>query len=303
MKFSIVVATYNHPQILADCLKNLARLKFPKDQFEVILVDNNPGNPGKIPLAEKREMPKLKMVFEESPGLSRSRNKGINESSGGYIAFIDDDALIEENYLSVAQKAIRNHPEISIFGGPIYPYYLDDKPGWFKDEYEARNWGEKERILKRGETFSGSNMIIKRELFARFGKFRTSLGMKAQALILGEETDLFTRLKKKGIELLYLPDMKVNHLVQRDKMTVTYQLKRAYVAGSSHFVNLADNPALALFSFFKYAGGWIIFSFWALFKIFSHKNLKQWLVEEWSPVFFATGFLIRSVGIKIKVKR
>lgn len=303
MKYSIVVATYNHPQILADCLKNLARLKFPKDQFEIIFVDNNPGNPGKIPIAEKREMPKIKMVFEKTPGLSRSRNKGIEESSGGFIAFIDDDALIEENYLSVAQKAIRNHPEISIFGGPIYPYYLDGKPGWFKDEYEARYWGEKERILKKGETFSGSNMIIKRELFARFGKFRTSLGMNAQVLILGEETEFFTRLKKKGIELLYVPDMKVNHLVQRDKMTVTYQLKRACVAGSSQFVNLEDNPASALFSFFKYAGGWIVFSFWALLKISSHQNLKQWLVEEWSPVLFAAGFLIRSVGIKIKVNR
>lgn len=303
MRFSIIVSTFDHADILELCLRSLARLKFPKEKYEIILVDNNPENPKRIPISGKKGVPKLKTVFEETAGLARSRNRGIDESSGEFIAFIDDDALIDENYLSAAQMAIGKHPEISIFGGPIYPFYIDKKPFWFKDEYESRFWGENERTLKSEETFSGSNMIINRDLFVRFGKFRTSLGMRGRELSLGEETEFFTRLKKRGIELLYIPHMKVKHLVHSDKMTVSYQLKRAYAAGSSKFVSLEDDPARANISFVKYAGGLIILPIWALVKLLRHKNLQQWLVEEWSPVLYMCGYIIMSAGIKIKVKR
>ncbi|KKS98615.1 MAG: family 2 glycosyl transferase [Candidatus Gottesmanbacteria bacterium GW2011_GWA2_43_14] len=303
MIFSVVVATYNHPGILGKCLKKLVSLKFPKDEYEIILVDNNPGNPKKIPLPDNKGMPRLKTVFEGTSGLAGSRNKGIAESIGDFVAFIDDDALADENYLSVAQKTIVNHLHVSVFGGPIYPFYTSKKPPWFKDEYEARFWGDNERILKKGETFSGSNMIFRKDLFRKFGNFRTSLGMKGEELSLGEETELFSRLNKKGIQFFYIPEMKVSHLVSAYKMTVFYQLKRAYASGSSQFVYLEDNPARAVLSFFKYTGGLIVFSIRASVRIFSHNNFKQWLVEELSPVFYAAGYIIRSVGIKIRIKR
>ena len=93
------------------------------------------------------------------------------------MAYIDDDAKASPDWLNVAFEIINSiTPAPLCLGGPIYPFYLTPKPIWFKDEYEVRSWGPDSRWLSKGESFSGSNMIWKKEVFITFGGFPNRQG-------------------------------------------------------------------------------------------------------------------------------
>src|SRR3989344_6761180 len=90
MKFSLVIPLA--PGRNAPILESIKQLNYPKSEFHVIIVRGlNP---------------------------SENRNKGAEKSKGKIIAFLDDDATLETNYLKKAEEFFEKHPEIDIVGGP-----------------------------------------------------------------------------------------------------------------------------------------------------------------------------------------
>jgi len=113
---SIVVPTYSHPGRLADCLRSLSGLDYPRDRLEVIVVADGGEAPLDTVLAPYRPDLALSLVRQANAGPAAARNTGAERARGEYLAFTDDDCLPEPGWLMEMAQVLSRAPE-SMVGG------------------------------------------------------------------------------------------------------------------------------------------------------------------------------------------
>jgi len=230
---SVIVCTYNRANVLAGCLESLVGQTSVKDQFEVIVVDNNSTDATQeIARTFSDKVNYVRVITEFKQGLSNARNRGYREAAGRYVAYIDDDAMAYPDWIYQIISFASRHPEIQVFGGPYYAFSLVQIPEWFPPEYGSSVLGTDERHIEIGqEWLDGTNMVFTRELLQTFGGFDSSLGMSGQKIAYGEETKLLLDISRNNIPVFYVPSIRVRHLISEDKMSVTWLLQSAYSSG------------------------------------------------------------------------
>lgn len=228
----MVICTLNRAEILEAALQSLAGQMAPPGSFEVLVVDNG-STDGTADVADRfREALGLTYVREDRPGLSYARNTGYLEARGAYVAYLDDDATARPDWVE-AILAVVEKESPDVLGGPVIPFFPAGRPAWFPTESQAWSLGEQMRELRKDEYVRGESIVVRRSALERLGGFRTDLGMKGDALGYGEETELQCRLRRASpcAKIMYSPDMVVHHLVRREKMTLSWQLRRCWIQG------------------------------------------------------------------------
>src|SRR5438105_662716 len=94
---SIVIPTHSRPVELVTCCQALCQQDYPRDRWEVIIVDDGSPQPLDDLLAPFREPLKLTLIRQAQCGPAMARNQGASYASGQYIAFTDDDCLPAKN--------------------------------------------------------------------------------------------------------------------------------------------------------------------------------------------------------------
>lgn len=97
IKVSVVVPTYNRPHLLERCLDSLLNQSFPKDRYEVVMVDD--GSEERLEGWAPTDKPRVKYIRQAHGGPARARNRGIKDAEGEIVAFIDDDCIADEDWL------------------------------------------------------------------------------------------------------------------------------------------------------------------------------------------------------------
>ncbi len=179
----------------------------------------------------------IKIIFNpENKGLSHSRNIGIHHSNGDILAFIDDDAIPCPNWMNEIIKTFLKDGKIGAVTGDIIPTWEDNNMSWFPKEL---HWmiscsyiltPKKEKEVERG---FGTNMAFRREMFQRIGEFNTELGINGKNWVGGEDTDMFLRVKKNGIKIIFNPNVKVHHKINKERIYIKNLIKRAINGGLS----------------------------------------------------------------------
>jgi len=300
---SAIICTYNRSTILKGAIESLTKQTADKEIFEIIIVDNRSTDDTKKIVDQFEEIQNLRYIFEPNQGLSHARNRGYQEAKGEYIAYIDDDARAGKEWINRIHWIIQNvEPLPLIIGGPIYPFYLSEKPDWFLDEYEIHSWGDEACFLKQNEYFYGSNMIFLKKVLEEFNGFDTEHGVRGEQLNLGEETVLFDKIwKKSGKEKIfyYSPDLIVYHLVPPERMNIRYILKRRFMVGQSslsyRFGTLT--PLKRLYLPFVLLGGVLFYAFFALIRIPFYRKYQNWVIECLDPAVVGMGLFTGSIGI------
>lgn len=227
-EISVAVCTYNRSDVLPKCLESLADQSANNELFEVIIIDNNSTDDTKeIATNFCNKYNHFRYVFEKKQGLSHARNRAIIEANGEYLAYIDDDAIADKEWLEKIGSVIQNNKDIAAFGGQIYPWYNKEKPKWFKDEFATYSWGEQHfQLTEQNCPFglSGSNMIFNKDALTKYGSFSVEYGMNGDKIAFGEESCLFNKMLKNNENIQYFPEIFVYHLVS-DK---SYSLKEAF---------------------------------------------------------------------------
>lgn len=234
-KVSVVICTYNRSKLLRGMLESLINQSLDRNLYEIIMVDNASIDNTKETVMDfigKYSDWNLRYIYEPEQGLSNARNAGYENAKAKYVACIDDDAKADKHWLRNIVKTIEEiKPDI--LGGPIYPYYLTEKPKWFLDKYEIRSNGDTARFLENNEYIFGSNIIFKKQLLNLLGGFDSNLGMKGTKMGYGEETKLIVEARKrfKDVKIYYSPEMIVYHLVPAEKMRMKYFIKSSIIGG------------------------------------------------------------------------
>lgn len=182
----------------------------------------------------------LKAVFlKENIGVSRARNAGINEARGDIIAFMDDDAVADRNWIENLLRIYREYDAVAV-GGRILPIWRCEKPVYLPEELywlvgvTHKGFAE-EKIAEVRNTF-GPNMSFKREVFDRVGLFNEKLGFArgGTSYIQAEEPEFALRMMRElGKGVIYNPEAIVYHKVPKSKVGVRALINRAFYQGYS----------------------------------------------------------------------
>jgi GT2 family glycosyltransferase len=117
-QISVVVPTYDRPRELRRCLDGLAALDYPKDRYEVIVVDDGGREPAEPALISMSDRLEVKVVCQENGGPSAARNAGAAVARGELLAFLDDDCVAAVDWLRRLAHRHAQDPDATL-GGTI----------------------------------------------------------------------------------------------------------------------------------------------------------------------------------------
>ncbi len=203
---TVAVATRNREETLRECIASLVVQDFPKDSFEIIVVDDDSSDStGDIARQFVSDgPPAVRYIRQPYGGLSVARNRAITEGSGDLICFLDDDAEATPSWLSALFDAADRHPDVDCFGGKLLLRLEGRAPKTCGEESlgATLDLGSEEHAITR---VKGSNMAMRRSAFERIGLFNPALVWR------GDEDNWMHRLHEAGGRALYVPEGLVWH--------------------------------------------------------------------------------------------
>jgi hypothetical protein len=201
----------------------------------ILVVDHNPVLRDRLANA----LPDV-IVLEnkQAKGLSGGRNTGISVACGDVIAFLDDDAVADPDWLKYLRDCYAD-PAVLAVGGRTLPNWQTRRPNWFPQEFD---WTVGCTYLGMPQSraavrnIMGGNASYRRELFEQVGGFRISIGRAVGKRPMGcEETELCIRIRQFRPEavLLFESQAVIHHLVPANRCRFSYFTSRCYAEGLS----------------------------------------------------------------------
>ncbi len=198
--------------------------------YELLIVDNNSNDDTTEVVRDFLRKGNATYCFEANQGLSFARNRGIAESKGEFISFLDDDVLVHENWLS-SLKACFEETGADVVGGRVSLKFETPPDKWiqgvFRKCLSEVDLGASRKVLCSGECLYGANLSIRKKVFDSVGLFDLNAGRRSDELLSGEETDLLRRVVAKRGKVLYDPDVFVEHLIGAERLQWQYFARRA----------------------------------------------------------------------------
>jgi glycosyltransferase involved in cell wall biosynthesis len=253
MKLSIIIATRNRVHGITKCLDAVARslARAPAIEAEVLVVDNaSTDNTFAVVREWAMTCPfSVRPLLESKGGSSAARNKGIRESTGELLAFIDDDCRMSCNYVSDLLRHDATDIELVLRGGRVELGDANDLPITIKTDSQVLRWQRRLGSIRRGHIASivvGANIAMRRGVIDCVGLFDEHLGPGTNVIQSGEDTDYFIRVYLANIAIEYVPDMCVYHFHGRKTPDIAKKLLRNYMIGNGalYLKYLLKNPDL-----------------------------------------------------------
>jgi glycosyltransferase involved in cell wall biosynthesis len=177
-KVSVIVPVRNEVKFIERCLRSLIDQDFPKDQYEIIVVDGNSTDGTKEILKRFERIPNLKILNNPKGLTPYALNIGLSHAKGEFIARVDGHAYVGRDYLKKGVEFLEEHPDVDVVGGPL----IHDTDGWKgKAIAEAMSsifgcGGAVFRCgMREGFVDTVAFGIYRRSVFERIGNFREDL--------------------------------------------------------------------------------------------------------------------------------
>jgi GT2 family glycosyltransferase len=246
---TVIVCAYTlerRPEVRA-CVESLERQTLPPTEI-VIVVDHNEELAGWL----ATRLPEHVRIVENGgdPGLSASRNTGIGAATQPIVAFIDDDAVAEPDWLARLCAALSNSSVIGASGHSL-PLWEGEPPAWFPEEFLWVVGCSYAGMTRSGSARNGLGgcMAFRAEVFERVGGFDPSIGRVGRRPVGGEETELCIRAQQRwpGKRIVVVEEATLHHRVPRERQQPAYFVRRCFHEGISKALirRLGGHRALA----------------------------------------------------------
>ena len=203
--FSIIVATYNRPTQLGECLESFACLDYPRPCFEVIVVDDGSQTPLEavvMPFTDRLDVTLLRQA-NAGPGIAR--NAGAARARGQFLAFTDDDCRPADDWLRILALRFRAEPDRAVGGRTVnaLPANLYATASQVLVDYVyAYNNADRDRA----RFLASNNLALPTDRFHAVGGFATPWPHPAS-----EDRDLCDRWLHHGYPMSYTPAAVIYH--------------------------------------------------------------------------------------------
>ena len=186
LTFSIIIPTYNQANFLKKAIQSVINQTF-KD-WELIVIDNF-SNDNTVDVVNSFENENILFFQINNNGIiAKSRNKGIIESRGSYIAFLDSDDFWYSNKLEVINEIIKNSGKEFICHSEIWTY-LDESKKSHVINYGPKHKSKYFKLLFNGNCISTSAVVVSKNILLKSGFFNES-----EKLITAEDYDLWLKI-------------------------------------------------------------------------------------------------------------
>lgn len=243
VSISVIICTRNRAGLLGCAIQSVVDQDFPKDRFEIVVVDNaSSDNTAEVAQAFCDRVT-LRYMREDRIGLCIARNTGWRSASGDYVVFFDDDAIARPGWLSAIGRTFdRAGSSVGVIGGRVDPIWQASRPHWLADEIAGSltivHWGAAEKVITdiRREWLVGANMALPRTLLTEVGGFHPWLDRVGNNLLSSGDVFLQKEIMRRGYDCIYVPDIAIEHLVPKSRLNQTWFLRRFFWQGVSDAV-------------------------------------------------------------------
>lgn len=191
---SVVIPVLNEERYLGACLASLMASTYPKEGYEILLVDN--GSTDRT-LEIARGFGDVSIHVKENAKVGAVRNYGVRQARGKIIVFLDSDCVVRPDWLADGVGRLTANPS-SVAGGH---YLLRDDPSWLEKYWILTSSVQ----TNPGTSLLGGCIFIPKEIFEQIDGFDESLNA-------GEDSDLTARLKDQQYHVEVGPSLSVVHL-------------------------------------------------------------------------------------------
>lgn len=243
----IVICTYNRAAELDQCLAALEAQRQPVKHWRVTVVDNNcsDATPDVVDKYLSRgSLPSLRRIVELQQGLTPARLRGVLETSADWVAFIDDDCIVDPDWVANALDFASAHPDAGAFGGRVVPDWGGRPPRhaarnpWL---YAGQDHGDE---CTEVESLVGAGIVLNRQALAETGWTEGPLiaDRIGRGSVSGGDVELSLRLTAAERSLFYTPEIHIAHRIPaaRQRLLAALSLARGLGAGAELISLMAD---------------------------------------------------------------
>lgn len=266
---SVIICTHNpRDHYLKRVLEALRLQTLSKQQWELLLIDNASD---KL-LSEEIDLswhPGARHVREEQLGLTAARLRGFREAKNEILVFVDDDNILDPDYLKNAAEIFQANLNLGAIGGKSLPEFEVKPEPWFAETNSPlgiRDLGDKIQVCfwetksikidscaKYYPEFApiGAGLVIRKQAAEIYAKritgnsVRLELGRTGKKLTSGEDNDIVLTLLEAGWGVGYFPLLKLTHLIPASRLTKDY-LARLNRASSHSWIQVLDVHGIQL---------------------------------------------------------
>jgi GT2 family glycosyltransferase len=217
-------------------------------EWELLLIDNA----SQTVLASEIDLSwhsNARHVREETLGLTAARLCGIREANNDILVFVDDDNVLDIDYLKNTLEILEKNPKLGAIGGKSLPEFEIEPEAWveqFSGCLALRDHGDEPKIYFRQNPIDisandypeiapiGAGLVIQKEIAKAYAKLvsqdksRLALGRTGKKLVSGEDNDIVLTLLEAGWGVGYFPQLQLTHLISVGRPH-TFLNKRRYI--------------------------------------------------------------------------
>jgi succinoglycan biosynthesis protein ExoM len=244
----VCIASYKRPQLLAKLLASIAVQKLPEGiSLAVIVVDNDPAGTARDAAenAMNSGLP-LRYFMQPQKNISLTRNMGVANSSGDYIAFIDDDEHAESSWLNNLYETLHQYQADVVFG-PVIGEFPPHAPSWLA---KGRFFDRERYQTGTSVGIRGTGNVLLR--FEAIQNKQTPFDPK-YGLTGGEDADFFRQMLEKGCKFVWCDEALVWEVIAPERMTASWLIRRAFWGGQVFAeIYVKPRPAMKKIPWFIY---------------------------------------------------
>lgn len=239
LPISVIICTHNpRADYMARTLAGLAGQSLGHADWELLIVDNRSDQPvgGRFDLAWR---PDVRVVREETLGLTPARLRGIREARGGLLVFVDDDNVLDADYLEVARAIGTERPWLGAWSGQCRGGFDRPPPEWTRRywgnlairEFDKDVWSNLPRLA---ETMPcGAGLCLRRAVGVEYlrlhdqGERRFQFDRTGDSLLSGGDNDLAACACSIGLGVGLVSALKLDHLMGEGRLSLDYLARLA----------------------------------------------------------------------------
>jgi glycosyltransferase involved in cell wall biosynthesis len=230
---TLLICTHNNAGLLDGALEKIAQQVLPPDaRWEVLVVANRCTD--ETPEVVRRwgasgRIPRLRYISERRLGISHARERGLRESHGRLVGFVDDDCLLAPDWATQALRFAEANPRAGAFGGinelawEVPPTRVADLYG---ESLARQDLGPVPRLMPVNEWRMpvGAGLVVRRQAIIDSGWIEHGqLSARGpRSLGAGEDTEISLRIRRAGWEVWYSPELRLRHVIPPERMTLAY---------------------------------------------------------------------------------
>lgn len=237
LSISVIICTHNpRPNYINRVLDALKLQSLSFEHWELLLIDNASEQVLALTV-DLSWHPNARHIREEHLGLTFARLRGIQESVASTLVFVDDDNVLDVDYLKLASKISEEWPMLGAWGGQCIPEFEEQPPEWTKPywwllairEFDRDRWSN---LLDQYSTLPcGAGLCIRISVGQKYAEIirtqpeRSRMDRKGKLLTSGGDGDIGLTSLDMGLGTGVFTTLKLIHLMPKNRLQEDYLLK------------------------------------------------------------------------------